>query len=139
VYTLLDQAAITDMQRQVAENPGAREAQKTLAREVTKIVHGEERTASVERVTATLFGGASFGDLTDSDLAVLAGEIPTAAIGVNLIDALVASGNASSNGEAKRLIEGGAVSMNGEKASEDFIINSTALLKKGKNNFILVR
>ena len=139
VYTLLDQAAIADMQRQVAENPGAREAQKSLAREVTKIVHGEERTASVERVTATLFGGGSFGDLTESDLAVLAGEIPTIAVGTNLVDALVASGNASSNGEAKRLIEGGAISINGEKANEDFIINSTVLLKKGKNNFILVR
>jgi len=139
VYTLLDQVAITEMQRQVAENPGARQAQKTLAREVTKVVHGEDRTASVERVTATLFGGGSFGDLTDEDLNVLAGEIPTVTVGSSLIDALVSSGNASSNGEAKRLIEGGAVSMNGEKATEDFIINSAALLKKGKNNFILVR
>ena len=139
VYTLLDQVAITEMQRQVAENPGARQAQKTLAREVTKVVHGEDRTASVERVTATLFGGGSFGDLTDEDLNVLAGEIPTVTVGSSLIDALVSSGNASSNGEAKRLIDGGAVSMNGEKATEDFIVNSAALLKKGKNNFILVR
>ena len=139
VYTLLDQAAIAAMRDQVAENPGARQAQKTLAREVTKIVHGEERTASVERVTTTLFGGGSFGDLNDDDLDVLAGEIPTVAVGVSLIEALVSSGNVSSNGEAKRLIDGGAVSMNGEKAAEDFIINSAALLKKGKNNFILVR
>jgi len=139
VYTLLNQDEIAEMRNQVAENPGARQAQKTLAREVTKVVHGEKRTASVERVTATLFGGASFGDLTDEDLNVLAGEIPTINVGSTLIDALVTSGNAASNGEAKRLIEGGAVSMNGEKATEDFIINSTALLKKGKNNFILVR
>jgi len=139
VYTLLDQAAIAAMRDQVAENPGARQAQKTLAREVTKIVHGEERTASVERVTTTLFGGGSFGDLNDDDLDVLAGEIPTVAVGVSLIEALVSSGNVSSNGEAKRLIDGGAVSMNGEKAAEDLIINSAALLKKGKNNFILVR
>ena len=139
VYTLLDQASIAEMRDQVAENPGARQAQKTLAREVTKIVHGEERTASVERVTTTLFGGGSFGDLNDDDLDVLAGEIPTVAVGVSLIEALVSSGNVSSNGEAKRLIDGGAVSMNGEKAAEDLIINSAALLKKGKNNFILVR
>jgi tyrosyl-tRNA synthetase len=139
VYTLLNQADIAEMQRQVEENPGARQAQKTLAREVTKIVHGEERTASVERVTATLFGGASFNDLDDADLDILAGEIPTVQVGTTLIEALVASGNASSNGEAKRLIDGGAISMNGEKTNEDFIINSTSLLKKGKNNFILVR
>jgi len=139
VYTLLDQAAVAHMRNQVIENPGARQAQKTLAREVTKLIHGEERTASVERVTATLFGGGSFTDLNEEDLNVLAGEIPTVTIGTSLIEALVSSGNALSNGEAKRLIEGGAVSMNGEKATEDFIVNSTALLKKGKNNFILVR
>ncbi len=139
VYTLLDQAAIAEMERQVAENPGAREAQKTLAREVTKIVHGEERTASVERVTATLFGGGSINDLNDDDLNMLAGEIPTATTGSTIIDVLVTSGNASSNGEARRLIEGGAVSVNGEKATEDYIIDTKALVKKGKNNFILVR
>jgi tyrosyl-tRNA synthetase len=139
VYTLLDQAAVAQMRSQVADNPGARQAQKTLAREVTKIVHGEQRTSSVERVTATLFGGGSFSDLTTEDLSVLADEIPTVSIGTSLVDVLVTSGNASSNGEAKRLIDGGAVSMNGNKTTEDFIINSTALLKKGKNNFILVR
>jgi len=139
IFTLLTQEDVAEMQRQVLENPGARQAQKTLAHEVTKIVHGEERTASVERVTATLFGGGSFAELNEDDLNVLAGEIPTVEIGTSLINALIASGNASSNGEAKRLIDGGAVSMNGEKATEDFIVNSSALLKKGKNNFILVR
>jgi tyrosyl-tRNA synthetase len=139
IFTLLDKEAIADMQRQVAENPGAREAQKTLAREVTKIVHGEERTASVERVTTTLFGGGSVSDLNDDDLAMLAGEIPTVEIGTTTIEALVSTANAASNGEARRLIEGGAVSLNGAKVSEDSIVNSIALLKKGKNNFILVR
>ncbi len=138
-YTLLDKEAISEMERQVAENPGAREAQRTLAREVTKIVHGEERTASVERVTATLFGGGSITDLNDDDLNVLAGEIPTATVGTGVIDILVATGNASSNGDARRLIEGGAVSVNGEKITEDYTVDTKALIKKGKNNFILVR
>ncbi len=139
IFTLLDEAAISEMQRQVAENPGAREAQKTLAREVTKIVHGEERTASVERVTATLFGGGSVNDLNDEDLNVLAGEIPTAQLGTSVIETLVGTQNAASNGDARRLIEGGAISVNGNKISEDFIIDSKAIVKKGKNNFILVR
>ena len=60
-------------------------------------------------------------------------------MGATIIEALVASGNAASNGEARRLIEGGAVSVNGDKVAEDFAINAKALLKKGKNNFILVR
>jgi len=139
VFTLLGQEAIAEMQRQVSENPGAREAQKTLAREVTTIVHGEERTASVERVTTTLFGGGSIADLNHDDLNVLAGEIPTAAIGSTIIDILVASGNAASNGEARRLIEGGAVSVNSEKITADYAVDTRALVKKGKNSFILIR
>jgi tyrosyl-tRNA synthetase len=139
VFTMLDQAAIIEMQRQVAENPGAREAQKTLAREVTTIVHGEARTASVERVTATLFGRGSIDTLTSDDLDMLAQEIPTVAVGQSVIECLVAAKVAASNGEAKRLIEGGAVSLEGDKITSDFVIYATALLKKGKNNFILVR
>jgi tyrosyl-tRNA synthetase len=139
VFTMLDQTAISEMQRQVAENPGTREAQKTLAREVTTIVHGEARTASVERVTATLFGRGSIDTLTSDDLDMLAKEIPTVAVGQSVIECLVAAKVASSNGEAKRLIEGGAVSLEGDKITSDFVIHAVALLKKGKNNFILVR
>lgn len=139
VYTLLDQEAINAMAEQVATNPGDREAQKTLAREVTTIVHGEARTASVEKVTAVLFGGESVASLSAEELDMLAAEIPTAALGSSVIESLVGNGVASSNGEARRLIEGGAISLNGEKISADQPVETTALLKKGKNSFILVR
>lgn len=139
VYTLLGQDDITAMEQQVAENPGARQAQKTLAREVTKIVHGEARTAQVERVTATLFGDISLDELSEEELTVLAAEIPTAPLGVTVIDALVAADVAKSNGDARRLIQGGAVSVNGEKISEDITVSEKTLLKKGKNSFVLVK
>lgn len=139
VYTLLDKEAIDRMAEQVAGDPGAREAQKTLAREVTKIVHGEERLASVEKVTAVLFGGTSVSELGDAELDMLAGEIPTALIGTTIVEALVSNGVASSNGEARRLIDGGAVSVNGEKIAEDRSLDSVCLVKKGKNSFVLVR
>lgn len=139
VFTLLNQDQIAEMQHQIAENPSARTAQKTLAHEVTKIVHGEERTASVERVTSVLFGGLNFKELSGEDIEVLAGEIPTASAGGSLIDSLVSSGVASSNGDARRLIESGAISLNGEKVSEDATISDVSLIKKGKNSFILVR
>lgn len=139
VYTLLDKESIERMAEQVATNPGAREAQKTLAREVTNIVHGEARTASVEKVTAVLFGGGSVTDLTNEELDMLAGEIPTAKAGTTIVEALVSSGAASSNGEARRLIEGGAVSVNGEKIAADTSVDTVALIKKGKNSFIIVR
>ncbi|MFZ2126608.1 MAG: tyrosine--tRNA ligase [Candidatus Microsaccharimonas sp.] len=139
IFTLLDKSAITEMEIQVSENPGAREAQKTLAREVTKIVHGEERAASVERVTAVLFGGRSIAELSVEDIDVLAAEIPTFEKGKSVIELLVDSENASSNGDARRLIEGGAISVNGDKVSDDVSIAELSLVKKGKNSFILVR
>jgi tyrosyl-tRNA synthetase len=139
VFTMLSRDAIAEMERQIAENPSARVAQKTLAHEVTKIVHGEDRTASVERVTNALFGGLQFHELLSDDLEVLAGEIPTAHTGTSLVEILVSTEVASSNGDARRLIESGAVSVNGEKVSEDVTIRETSLVKKGKNSFILVR
>jgi len=139
IFTLLNQAEVAEMERQIAENPSAREAQKKLAHEVTKLVHGEERTASVERVTSVLFGGTPFQELTGEDIEVLAGEIPTASIDTPLVEILVGTGTASSNGDARRLIESGAVSLNGEKISENGTITEKALIKKGKNSFILVR
>jgi tyrosyl-tRNA synthetase len=139
IFTLLGREEIAEMERQVSENPAGREAQKTLAHEVTKIVHGEERTASVERVTAVLFGGSSIEELSGDDIEVLAAEIPTYGTDRSLVELLVESGNASSNGDAKRLIESGAVSVNGEKVSQDEMIAGRALVKKGKNSFILVR
>jgi tyrosyl-tRNA synthetase len=139
IYTLLSREEIEQMAEQVATNPGAREAQKTLAREVTNIVHGAERTASVEKVTAVLFGGGSVAELSGDELEMLAAEIPTARLGAPVVEILVGTGVASSNGEARRLIEGGAISVNGEKVTADVSVNETALLKKGKNTFILVR
>ncbi|MEO7905316.1 MAG: tyrosine--tRNA ligase, partial [Candidatus Saccharimonadales bacterium] len=139
VYTLLSKDEIEALAERHAVNSGEREAQKTLAREVTTLVHGVERTASVMRVTDVLFGGADVSTLDADDLDALAGEIPTASMGSTIIDALVGAGLAGSNGEAKRLIAGNAVSVNGVKAIDDAVINAVSLLKKGKNNFVLVR
>lgn len=139
IYTLLDRAAIDEMARQVAENPRAREAQKTVAREVTALVHGVDRAASAERVTAVLFGGLAVQNLTESDIELLAQEIPVVGTGKTAVEALVEAGIAVSNGEARRLIAGNAVSVNGEKIADDVTLAGRSLLKKGKNNFILVR
>ncbi len=138
IYTLLDRETVEAVIANHKENPGARLLQKTLAREVTELVHGRERRESVERVTGVLFGGEDFASLSDSDLEELAAEIPT--VGKqSVIAALVAAGVASSNGEARRLITGGAVSVNGQKIGDDREITETSLVKKGKNNFVLVR
>lgn len=139
IFTMLPREDIEAMETQVKENPSARVAQRALAREVTKIVHGEARTDSVEKVTAVLFGGGSVSDLSANELDMLAAEIPHSTVGKNLIDILTESGNASSNGDAKRLIESGGVSVNDQKVLSDTVISELSLVKKGKNSFILVR
>ena len=138
IFTMLDRDTIEAIAENHAVNPGARSAQKILAREVTDIVHGVNRRESVERVTEVLFGGGDFRQLSDDDLDALAKEIPRVDVGVGVIEALVVSGAVSSNGEAKRLLKSGAISLNGEKITEDQAVNTTSLLKKGKNTFVLI-
>ena len=138
IFTMLDRDTIEAIAENHAVNPGARSAQKVLAREVTDIVHGVNRRESVERVTEVLFGGGDFRQLSDDDLDTLAKEIPRVDVGVGVIEALVVSGVVGSNGEARRLLKSGAISLNGERLAEDRAINSQSLLKKGKNTFILV-
>ena len=138
IFTMLDRDTIEAIAENHAVNPGARSAQKVLAREVTDIVHGVNRRESVERVTEVLFGGGDFRQLSDDDLDALAKEIPRVDVGVGVIEALVISGAVSSNGEAKRLLKSGAISLNGEKITEDQAVNTTSLLKKGKNTFVLI-
>ena len=138
IFTMLDRDTIEAIAENHAVNPGARSAQKVLAREVTDIVHGVNRRESVERVTEVLFGGGDFKKLSDDDLDALAGEIPCVDTGIDVIEALVESGVVGSNGEAKRLLKSGAISLNGEKLAENKVVNDTSLLKKGKNTFVLI-
>jgi len=139
IYTLLSKEQIDELAAKHQANPSAREAQKALAREVTTLVHGKERCDSVQRVTQVLFGGASIGELNSDDLDALAAEIPTVAGGNTIIESLIEAGVVSSNGEARRLISGGGVMVNGEKVSDDRTLNQPSLIKKGKNSFVLVR
>ncbi|MDB5168417.1 MAG: tyrS [Candidatus Saccharibacteria bacterium] len=139
IYTLLSKEELDSLAEQQQQNPSARPAQRALAREVTTLVHGKDRCESVERVTEVLFGARQFTDLNENDLQMLAGEIPVVDTGKTVIEALVEAQITASNGEARRLIAGGAVSVNGEKITDDYGLSDTALIKKGKNNFLLVR
>jgi len=139
IYTLLSLEEIEALAEKQKANPGARDVQKTLAYEVTKLVHGEQAAESARKVTSVLFGGAAFSDLSSEDLDLLAAEIPTAGVGASVVDLLADNGLAASKGEARRLILGGAVSVNGEKILDDKTVDQPSLVKKGKNSFLLVR
>lgn len=139
VFTLLDKPAIEKLEEVTLQVPEQRLAQKTLAEEVTKLVHGPDRLASVQRVTDVLFRGANFDNLSAADLTILAQEIPTVTRPLTLIEALVKAEVAKSAGEAKRLLKASAITINGQKVSEDTPLDKVCLIKKGKNSFILVQ
>ncbi|MGB4420822.1 MAG: tyrosine--tRNA ligase [Candidatus Saccharimonadales bacterium] len=139
IFTLLDKNSIENIELRFKQNPGERLAQKTLAKEATQLVHGQERTDSAIRVTDVLFGDALIDTLKPEDIELLSNEIPTCNLGVNLVEVLVKTGLSKSNGEARRLISSGAVKLNSRKIYEDVRIDKISLIKKGKNNYTLVK
>ena len=138
-YTLVTTEELDSILAKHAENPGARYGQRTLARMVTEVVHGESAANSAEKITGILFGEGQITDLSEDELNLLASSFPTAAKGANLLDILVETGLASSKGEGRNFIASGAISINGVKAAEDALVSEIALIKRGKNKFALVK
>lgn len=138
IYTLLDRDEIGRLTNLTNHQPAAREAQKVLAYETTKLVHGVDRADQAQKVTTALYSGQAFDELFAEELDMLAREIPVST-STTVLSALTTTGIASSNGEARRLLEGGGISVNGQKITEDTQLQAPSLIKKGKNSFILVR
>lgn len=143
IFTELEREAVDRVIAEFQHDRAARLAQKTLAYEVTKLVHGQEQADKVRRISEVLFGGKPFGELNDSEVAALGEEIPVVeATEFNLPTLLQQSGLAGSLSEARRFIEGGGIYINGEKAAEitaDKFIRGYALLRRGKNNVALIK
>lgn len=138
LFTDLEQSEIADVINEHMQSPHKRVAQKKLAYEVTAFVHGADVTDAVISATAVLFGAEAIQNVDESVLAVLRTQVPTHATGSTLVEVLVATEVAASNGEARRLLKGNAISVNGVKQSADMPLDTLCLLKKGKNTFILV-
>lgn len=127
-----------------AKNPGARGAQRMLARSVTALVHGEEASKLAEEASDVLFGGKELSELSKKSIAVLTSEAPSCEVKIAepLSDVIVRARLASSKREARQFVEDGAITLNGAKVSdtnrnvmkEDFQNSSVALLKRGKRN-----
>lgn len=141
VYSERSQEEIEALIVRFRENRGQREAQKALAYDVTKLVHGEQQTDAVIRATEALFG-ADFLSLSDAEKDILCKELPVVNMQDTVETTLTAAGLASSNSEARRFIESGAISLNGSKIEVNAspnILDGLNLLKRGKNNFALVK
>jgi tyrosyl-tRNA synthetase len=139
IYTLLSKAEVSDLLAKHYESPKDRVAQKLLAREVTKLVHGEEQTRVAEALTKVLTGETVVADLDEQALVAMRSEVAAAKVGhdASILDVLVETKLASSKGEARKLIAGNAVYVNNEIVtkeqleSSDFH-NGRLLLRKGK-------
>lgn len=142
LFTMLEMTEIDALMMLHKRDKKERHAQKTLAREVTKLVHGDEAAAKAETVTQVLFGEASVAGLDAEGAAILRAAAPVCEtkVGTSLIDALIESKLAASKREAKQFLAEKAVVLNEELVDEkrkleakDFH-NNLALLKRGKKN-----
>jgi tyrosyl-tRNA synthetase len=138
IYTELSKEEIENILSEFQRNPGARAAQKKLAYEVTKIVHGEDQSQKQRRVTEALFGG-ELEDLDEAEVATIREEFPnlTVPAGMPILDILISTELAKSNSEARRLKDGGAIYVNNEKFGKDHLEagdfqNKRLLIRRGK-------
>lgn len=138
ILTTLSKEEIETIEKNHQENRHLRIAQKALAKNVVEIVHGEEVAKNVISATEVLFGGKAFENLTKAEIEVLKYEIPVAPKDKTVSEILIETNFAKSKGEAKRLISANSISFNGNKLQEDIKVAEKGLLKKGKNNFILI-
>ncbi len=141
IFTELDKPEVEGVMKAFEENRGQRQAQKTLAYEVTKLVHGQSQADSVKRASEVLFGDENFLNLNDAEVQVLREELPVVEGEDTIMRTLVKAGLASSNSEATRFVSSGAISINGEKVTPEEKAQppkGVNLFQRGKNNFAIV-
>ncbi len=153
-FTLLSAGEISALETSHLANPGAREAHRALAREVTTIVHGRTPCDDAARASKIVFGGGLDG-ITEALFSEVSGEIPTKPLerskmegpGSALVDILVHSGLCPSKGQARKDVEGGGIYVNNVRVAEagrtlgtgDLLFGRYLLLRKGKRSYCLLR
>ena len=152
-FTFLSQDEIASLEKKHAENPGAREAHKALAKAVTDLIHGEHATTEAIRASEILFGGDLKG-IAESTFNEIVGEVPTKELersklegaGAPLVELLVHAGLCPSKGQARKDVEGGGVNVNNVRETNfqravtaaDLLFGKHVLLRKGKKNYVVV-
>lgn len=154
LFTFLPLAEVAAVATGHAADPSARHGQRVLAREATRILHGDDGVTSAERATEVLFGDEPYGELGDDVLADAFGEAPSVGLprarldeGIGLLELLSAVGACASNGEARRLVQQGAVRLNNAVVEDaarvvtpaDLAGETTVVLRTGRRRQFLVR
>ena len=145
--TFLSKEEIEALEEKVKTEPHKREAQKALAAEVVRDIHGEAELQKALKITEVLFRG-NIKELADDEIkAAMNGfEQKTVQDGVSLTEALVESGIASSKREAREWISQGSIQVNGERitnnefivSKEKALIENKTLIKRGKRNYYVI-
>ena len=147
-FTFLSVEEITEIEEKDKAIKGRPQGQAILAREVTRLVHGEQGLTSAERITEALFSGDLSG-LSESDLAQLAQDgLPATNVeteSASIVELLTSCELASSNKMAREFVKNGAVMVNGEKITDteiviqksDALFGRYTLIKRGKRLFNL--
>ncbi|MBI1321452.1 MAG: tyrosine--tRNA ligase [Candidatus Hydrogenedens sp.] len=152
-FTLLDRATVEELEKQTQEAPHQRAAQKRLAEEVTRLVHGDAALTQALKATEAMFGG-DLGGLDEAALLdifseVPSGELPKAALaeGGSLLEALTSGGVFASKSEARRMIQNGGLYVNNLRIEDEnaklepshCLAAGLAVVRKGKKNYHLLR
>ena len=153
-FTMLNQEEIGELEAALVSAPEKREAQRRLAQEVTRMVHGEYELRKAMQASQILFGG-EIADLNARDVLDIFGDVPSSDVsaasfegeGMPIIDAVIACGFAQSRGAARRLIESGGIYVNNRRVSNTQAILGRSLLidgqylvlRKGAREYHLVR
>lgn len=139
IFTLLPKEKVEKVMAEHKADSASRKAQKILAEEVTKLVHGGIQSGSATDVTKYLTSQASVEEASKDELAKIKKQIPHAVSTAkgSIISALVAAGLASSNSDARRLLRGSAIYINGKQADKEYFDehdfkNGRLLLRRGK-------
>ena len=152
-FTLLPRAELEALAAEHGKNPGARAAQKTLAREVTALVHGQSACDDAVRASEIMFGGGLEG-VTEEVFTEVVGELPTqeldkaklAGAGLAVTDLAVLAGLAPSKGQARKDLEAGGLYLNNARVSSvaraattsDLLFGKYLLLRKGKRTYAVL-
>lgn len=148
-FTFLSLDEISQLEKEVETNPGAREAQKALAAEVTKMVHGEEALERAIKISQALFSG-DIKSLSVAEIEEGLEDVPsytTAKEDIALVDLLVNAKISPSRRQAREDITNGAIYINGERNQEvqhlvtedDRLDDAFTVIRRGRRNYFLIR
>ncbi|MCZ0756636.1 tyrosine--tRNA ligase [Anoxybacillus sp. J5B_2022] len=148
-FTFLTKEEIEQLEKELQEAPEKRAAQKALAEEVTKLVHGEEALRQAVKISEALFSG-SISELTADEIAQGFKDVPSFEYNgddIALVELLVLAQIVPSKRQAREDLANGAIYVNGERVSdvnkvlthEDRIEGQFTVIRRGKKKYYLIR